>query len=309
MENHDRPVPEVERIGNEADEDGRPPRQQAAHDRDAVFARMNDQRGADAGCRRRQWQRGIARKPEYGKEHQRQAGAAEEALQVGRCRGGEEPDAEQGAEQQLPGAEWGQEERKCRVAGVGQHGRGERQQRAGRDQGVQAPRAEPVAGQHEQRADDVELLLDRERPGVQQRLGFRRRVEVTRRQCKKYVRDVGHGGDHAVGELLQLDRQQVKIGQCAGRQQHGEQRRKQPHDAPLVETRDGEAAVLDLVVDQPADQISRDDEENVDADKAAGHEREAGVIGHDRQYSHCPQSVDVRTIFHATHLRRKSTAS
>jgi hypothetical protein len=134
---------------------------------------------------------------------------------------------------------------------------------------------------------------------VQQRLGFRRRVEIPRRQCKKYVRDIGHGADHAVGEFLQLDRQQIKIRQHAGCQQHGEQRRKQPHDAALVERRDGEAAVLDLVVDQPADQIPRDDEKDVDADKAAGHERDAGVIGNDRQNRHGPQPVDIGTIFHA----------
>ena len=224
-------------------------------------------------------------------------------FKIRRCRRREEPHADERAKQQLPGAERGQEKRERRVSGVGQHGGGERQQHAGRDQGVQAPRAKPVAGQHEQRTNDVELLLDRERPGVQQRLGFRRRVEVARRQCKKYVRDVGHGGDHAVGEFLQLDRQQIKIRQHARCQQHGEQRRKQPHDAALVERGDGEAAVLDLVVDQPADQISRDDEKDIDADKAAGHERDAGVIGDDRQNCHSPQSVDIGTIFHAAHLK------
>jgi hypothetical protein len=54
--------------------------------------------------------------------------------------------------------------------------------------------------------------------------------------------------------------------------------------------------VLDVVQDDLGDEESRNNEENIDANKPAG-ASEAEVKKQDAHYGHSPQAVDIRAIF------------
>jgi hypothetical protein len=53
---------------------------------------------------------------------------------------------------------------------------------------------------------------------------------------------------------------------------------------------------LNLIDDQPGYQKAGYEEEYVDADKATARRMQAGVEGHDGQYRHGPQAVDIRPM-------------
>ncbi len=63
----------------------------------------------------------------------------------------------------------------------------------------------------EKRVDDVELLLDRKRPGVKQRLQLGRHVEITGTSPEEYIRGEERRGDGALPELLQVMGQEQVI--------------------------------------------------------------------------------------------------
>ena len=163
-------------------------------------------------------------------------------------------------------------------------------------------RAEFLRRHQKQREDQIELFLDAERPGVQQRLAQRRRVEIAGLPGKMDVRDRGRRRRQGPGVVPRFRRRQDEGGANGGRQQHGEKRGKNAQDAALVEGGDTEAAGLDVRRDHAGDEIARYDEEHVDADIAAAHEIEVGVVEHDRHDRDCPQSIDVRPVLQPDRL-------
>jgi len=86
------------------------------------------------------------------------------------------------------------------------------------------------------------------------------------------------------------------IAADARRCDHREQRGEDAPDAALVEMRDGEAALLHLAVDERGDQVARDDEEDIDADKAARERPDLEVIEHHRQHRERAQPVDIGAV-------------
>ena len=80
------------------------------------------------------------------------------------------------------------------------------------------------AGQH-RRPDQIELLLDRQRPHVQERLVDRVRVEIAALLVEADVGDEESRADQRVGERLEILRRQHEDGDDQGGGEHDEQRR------------------------------------------------------------------------------------
>ena len=81
-------------------------------------------------------------------------------------------------------------------------------------------------------------------------------------------------------EQPELWRQQDGVSECIGGQQHGDQGRKDALDAAAVECRERDATRRQQY---PRDQKARDDEEDVNADEAAGQHPRVRVIADDQQ--------------------------
>ena len=76
--------------------------------------------------------------------------------------------------------------------------------------------------QHQQRSCEIELLFDTERPGVQQRLGFGRSVEIAGGLRKVDIRDRRYGAGEAARVFHQFNRQAIERGKNTGDQEHCE---------------------------------------------------------------------------------------
>ena len=81
---------------------------------------------------------------------------------------------------------------------------------------------------------------------------------------------------------------------------NGKERGKDAPDPPLVESEDGYPAPGILFFHQkPGDQVSRDDEEDIDPDEAAGKGIETGVVGDNGDNSQGAQPIYVRSVTHS----------
>ena len=168
---------------------------------------------------------------------------------------------------------------------------------------------------------EVELLFDRERPGVLQRRGREPLGEVGRvRGDERPVPDVGHRAHDLAGERREApagDRER-RVG-ADERHEHHEPG-QQPACASLVEPPERQAAVmLELHEQQRGDEEARQHEEHVDAEEPAAH-RHPAVVQHDRgdgERSHAVERRDVaqrrpsrsrridgRRVRHAARIRR-----
>ena len=234
-------------------------------------------------------------------DHQRdrdQAGDAEAVERVAGAGGdpraqlAARPDHRQGrAEEQLEGARVGAvvdprgvEARV--VEGRHQDRRDQRQQQGGDGQ----PRPHPGGQrrlaheldpeQQDERPDDVELLLDRQRPEVVERAGRGEAGEVGDvAEDQLPVADVEGRGDDAVAELLRL-------GGAEDRHpgddddEHREQRRQQAPGAGEPEAAEPDVAAARQLREQDVgDQVAAEGEEDADPEQAAGRPAEAEVEG------------------------------
>jgi hypothetical protein len=165
---------------------------------------------------------------------------------------------------------------------------------------VPAPADERHDGQahdEQQRPDDVELLLDRQRPVVLERRGTDTldRVEVV---------DALMGEVHVGSECRgpeRVDDHPARVDQAhpGQREEHGDDRdqggRRQDAPGPAgPERAEGDRpGLLHLSVEESGDQEARDDVEDVHADEAAGQERDSGVGSDDSQDCDRSQPLDV----------------
>ncbi len=156
--------------------------------------------------------------------------------------------------------------------------------------------SEAMDQQHQQRSCEIELLFDAERPGMQQRLGFGRSVEISGGLRKIDIRDRRHGAGEAPRVIHELNRQAIERGQNAGDQEHHEQRRQNAQDPALVEIGERERSFADVRVDHAADQISGNDKEDIDADKAAGKAGDADMVEQHGNDGDRAQAVDVGAV-------------
>ncbi len=154
-------------------------------------------------------------------------------------------------------------------------------------------------GQHQEDGEEqVILLLDGKAPGVQQRLHFRAHVEVAGGAPEEHIRSEHGDRGQALGETLQLVRQQQDPRKRKTDGEHEEQRRQNPASAPLVKAQQAEGARVELCQQDAGNQVSADDKENIDADEAAAESAQTGVKQHHRQEGYSSQAINFGTIAH-----------
>ena len=148
----------------------------------------------------------------------------------------------------------------------------------------------------EHRPDDVELLLDGEGPEVLERRRCRARLLVVQALLHQVVvHGVERGEQPVLGGVRDLQDRTPDGGDADRRHDHDEGGRQQPPDPPCVEPADRHSArALHLADEMGGDEEAGDDEEDVDADVAAGHGRDAAVVQHDDGDGDRPQTLDVR---------------
>ena len=305
-EDQRRPVPEVPRVGDAPDVADRREREQpgrgpldlgvdrgSGEDQAGGAEGGQQSRGARERGARVEGDRRVDDRPEAGPADsgRRDAGDAHRAQQRQRR-----------PERQLPGAAEGRE-----VGGGGllvgevdaereRADQDERQRHPERGADRAAATApEPGGRQQQGRPDDVELLLDRQRPEMQDGARFDFLGEVVDRlggempvgRVEGRADDVARDFDRAHG-----GEEQEREGADGGEEDR--RQRQQPLGAAGVEAAQRDAAgPVELAQQQPGDEEARDDEEDVDADIAAGEEGQARVAeedGADRDGAH---SLDI----------------
>ncbi len=81
-----------------------------------------------------------------------------------------------------------------------------------------------------------------------------------------------------------------------GQRHHRIERGQQAAHPAFVKSRKGETAALQFGLDNPRDQIARDHEEDIDADKAAEHRRRLEMKRDHRQHGDGAQPVDIFAV-------------
>ncbi|MCH2100128.1 MAG: hypothetical protein MK142_17245 [Pseudomonadales bacterium] len=197
---------------------------------------------------------------------------------------------------ELPDARRRQKENSIRGGRSAEFSRSEAHRENDQDDAGQPGPARASARDQQERKREIELLLDRETPGVEQRLQFRCGREVAALGPEQDVRREQRDGNEAVGEGRELRGQHPEPGERQ-RDEHHEQERGEDSPRPaLIEARDRERAAIQLVENVPTDQIAADDEEDVDADEAPCHLLDSGVKGDHRQHRDCAEPVDLGPI-------------
>ena len=121
-------------------------------------------------------------------------------------------------------------------------------------------------------------------------------IEIAGLQPEEEVRGEGHRGRGRAEEFQPFRRQEIVEGRDRGQRNHRVERGQQPADAALVEPGKGEDALAHFRLDDPGDQESGNDEEDIDADEAAEHPRRLEVESDHRQNGKRAQPVDVFAV-------------
>ena len=177
----------------------------------------------------------------------------------------------------------------------------------------QPRRAKRKSEQEYQRPDEIELLLDRQRPRVLER---RRRGELSEVRLvgvdQVPVVDVEQRGDGVTPQPGQVD-EAVGTGTPetavqdeiqAERGHHDEERRQEAPGPSTPEAGQADATGVDpLLQQQRGDEEAGQDEEQVDAQIATRRPTELQVVGHHADHGHAPEAVERRQV-PARHRRR-----
>ncbi len=171
------------------------------------------------------------------------------------------------------------------------------------------PEQQPAApeqlhpGGEDERPEEVELLLDRERPEVGEERGALELVEVGLvAEDEVPVGDVGERGDRVAAQLVDAVGLDDRGGDHRHRDQHPD-RRQQPPRPPQPEAPQPHVpAAAELAQQQRGDQVAADHEEDVDAEEAARHPADGGVVEEHREHRQRPQGVDPREVWKAAVL-------
>ena len=202
------------------------------------------------------------------------------------------------AERQLPGAR-GQREERPRLRGRGEPEREhERRGGDGDDRDPDAASGKDRAARHEQDdggPEEVELLLDAERPEVEDRRWRLPHREVVRRLHREsHVRDVERSGCR-VGRDARDQEGRQQDERCDEGDDQDERRGGQQAPRPArVEAREGDRpAGRPFPQQEPGDQEAGDDEEDVDPHEPAGDTPDRGVEQDDQHDGDRAQALDV----------------
>ena len=162
--------------------------------------------------------------------------------------------------------------------------------------GQRQPRPIPRQQHEHEREEQIELLLDAQRPGVQQGLLVRVHGKVIRVAPRINIRNEGEGGEQrlSVPDEVRGQEDQNRNDGTAG--EHRQQGRHDAPYSPLVESAQRETPGQHLAVDDLRDQVARQHEEDVDAEVAAGDSLRREMEQDDRQHGNRTQPVDVGAI-------------
>ena len=149
--------------------------------------------------------------------------------------------------------------------------------------------------EHQHRPDQVELLLEAQRPEVEIRRWARHRREVV--PGRHGEPDVGRGqgrGRAVEGHRRPVERRQERVGRDERDDQAGRGGGQDPPHATRVEVTDVDPAGPVVLPDQETrDQEPADQEEDVNADVAPGDPAEVGVVQDDEEDGDPAQALDV----------------
>ena len=156
------------------------------------------------------------------------------------------------------------------------------------------PGPAPQHRQHHQRPNQVELLLDRQGPRVQERRGWAAGGEVPGVASDEVpVGHVEQGGGAVGGGVGPHQGAVPQEGHHAQRCDQDEQCRQQTPGPAGPEPPEGDRPpVVPLEHQQGRDQVARQHEERVDPVEAPRDPREPVVVRHDRQHREGPEAVE-----------------
>ena len=159
------------------------------------------------------------------------------------------------------------------------------------------PASEAERESDHQRRKNIILLLDAQRPCMNERVGLHVGREVTDLAIEVYIRAKQCGRDHAFGEVPQfIWIQQDECGQ-RGRKDDQIKRWKDAADAAFIKCGKGEIAGLLFLSDNAGNQVPADDKENIDAEKARTQPCRPGMRQDDRHDRNSPQAVYFSSVF------------
>ena len=208
---------------------------------------------------------------------------------------------QQAAHPQLPEPSGQQEERRRHIHPELVHKNPKRRDHQRDQQPEQTPAAiAPLAGKsaepHQQREEQIELLLHPQRPGLGEGIEFGGGAEIIHRQP---VQDqVGGAEQRPPADTQHLAR--IRIHQTEGhrRDQHTEQQGgQQAPDAAAIETEHQIAQAAGGPLGQgTGDHEARDHEEHIHPEVAAGQQAGAQVVHDHRQHRNGPQAIDFGAV-------------
>ena len=157
-------------------------------------------------------------------------------------------------------------------------------------------RDEPQAEHQEEGPDDVELLLDRERPEVVERRGRREALEVGDVvDDQPPVVEVGGGAERGAAEVRRLVRpDQGHPGRH--HDQHQEQRRQQAAGAGQPERHQLDPSTVHLVQQDVGDQVAAEGEEHTHTQQPTFRPGEVEVVEDHAEHRDRAQTIEARHV-------------
>jgi hypothetical protein len=143
---------------------------------------------------------------------------------------------------------------------------------------------------------EVKLLFNRQRPQMQQRLQIRSGIKIADFLPENEILNEPRASGDVFAQLRVFVRQEQEPASGKTGKEHQNQRRKNPADTVGVELGEAEVAVLQALKQDRRNQIAGNDEENIDADKAAGQASGECMKDDNRENGNGAESVDVRTV-------------
>lgn len=158
------------------------------------------------------------------------------------------------------------------------------------------------AGHQQQWKEDVVLFLDRQAPGVQQRLQASFGGEITTLEPEENVRRKNRDCGETFAEILEVtgNEQCPREGYAGGHDK--KQSWQNSSGATFVEVDEAEGPLLQVVKDDGCNQIPADDKKYIDTHKATAEPGKTRVEKDDGQHGHGSQSIDFGSV-EGRHLR------
>ena len=149
---------------------------------------------------------------------------------------------------------------------------------------------EPQAADQQRRPDEIELLLDAERPHMQERLERALGVEIAVREVEIDIGDREHRADRGFGERGVIGRREQDPAGDHRPEHRDDKGKEDATEAAAIKS--DEAELLDLD-DLLRNQITGDREKDIDRGIAAGQRVDVEMIDEDSQHRESAQAFDI----------------